>query len=118
MLPAQFPAQLPYAWRQHLAVRFHVDRKSLVVIVDGQPLGIVFQDELSIFQRLAIKLSQTGSENLAAHAFHRMVPLDIEEFGEGGVGAVLQNVHQHAIVTIIGHVVRNDILNPAHVLAV
>ena len=46
-----------------------------------------------------------------------MIPVDIEIVEVGRGRPVFQHVHEHSILTIVGHVVGHDVLNPAHIMA-
>jgi hypothetical protein len=44
------------------------------------------------------------------HILHRMIPLNIEEASISGTGAVFQDVHEHPVLAVVSHMIRNDIL--------
>src|ERR1044072_176584 len=41
-----------------------------------------------------------------------MLPINIEKIEKRGCLAVFQNIHQHAIATVVGHVIGHDVLKP------
>ncbi len=81
-----------------------------------QSLGVILKDNLAVFQTLTVEFAEARSQNLVMHVLHRVIPLDVEIIGESRIQSVLQHVHQHPVLAVIGHVIGNDILEPAHAL--
>src|SRR5262249_12336992 len=115
MLAAQFSAKQRYAGRQYLAVEFDVQRKPLLIVMNGETVGVVLQHEFAVLETSAIEFSEERSENSAAHGLVGVIPLNIEKPRKRRIRPILQNIRQQAIVAIVGHVIGDDILNPTHI---
>ena len=78
------------------------------------PRFVVFQGDFAVLQHLAEKAPQDGRQQLALEAFVVVVPFDVEKVDVPRLRPVLEHVHEQAVVGMVGHVVGDDVLQPAH----
>src|SRR5215471_15347844 len=101
MARAEPAPQLGQACAQKSCVRRDLQWQAQAMIVDTKAALIVFQLYLSTLETIAVEGAEKGRQQFFLQALVRMVPFDIEAFGEAGRPAVFQNIHQHSIGAII-----------------
>ncbi len=89
-----------------------IDRETQFKVVDRQSVLAILQRDFSVLQAFAVEAAEKRREHFSSHAFVGMLPIDIEKIKERRSFAVFQDVHEHAVLPIVGHVIGHDILDP------
>jgi hypothetical protein len=87
--------------------------KAGLEIMNGQAPVLVAELDLAVLERLAVEPAQERGQDAAPEVLVRVVPVDVEIPEILRIPAQLQNVPEHRVFVVVGHVVGHDVLHPA-----
>src|SRR4051794_11786045 len=100
MIRAHACAQTLYALTEDARVFARIDRKPMLVIPDTEFATLFFERELqlALLERDSILVAEHRNQHSAAERRLRRPPVDIEELGVRGSGAVFEHIEPPLIV--------------------
>src|SRR5512134_2741597 len=94
------------------------NRKPVVVVPDKKPPFLIRESDLLIFQHGSVEIAKNRQQHLLRQFPFDRMPIDVEQIGEAGTGAVLQHVQPPGVGRLPdAHVVRNHIEDVTHVMS-
>jgi len=112
-LGAELGLEARHARLEHLVVRLDREREAVVVVRDEEAVLVDVQPDLARLERVAVEPAEDGRQQPPVQGGVGVRPVDVEERAPGRALPALQDVHQHPVARVVGHVVRDDVLDPA-----
>ena len=99
-----------------IGIRFDSQRESQIIVRNLKSIRTVCERDLSILETLSIEPAKKWREKSLVGAGRRMPPIHVEEIEILRVVTIHQDIHQDSIFRIHRHMIRDNVLNPSHVV--